>query len=234
MFDEDSNNNVTRRFGGIEFVPPSIYVRTYGEKGSHLSVPPDNAAFYNDFVPLIYGTGWYQPPIVFARNDGNLTHFEVLLGAGQITGVLTVVVNEHQLPAGVAGTNLTGTGWYNVVSLGGRNGAFNLDFTDSLGNPLGDPYGSMAFMSVVVPNNISDGSSLPSIQVLIQGLALARYDSGRNYTNTVFTNNSAWVFWISYIAAVGTLAIWMWPVSTLPRSVATLWFQPRISTETTH
>ena len=193
MFDEDSNNNVTRRFGGIEFVPASIFVRTYGEKGSHLSVPPDNTAFYNDFVPLIYGTGWYQPPIVFARNDGNLTHMEVLLGAGQISGVLTVVVNDLQIPIGVTGTNMTGTGWYNVVSLGGRTGSFNLDFTDSLGNPLGDPYGSMAFMSVVVPNNISDGSSLPSIQVLIQGLELAQFDSGGNYTDTVFTNNSAWV-----------------------------------------
>jgi hypothetical protein len=193
MFDEDSNNNVTRRFGGIEFVPASIFVRTYGEKGSHLSVPPDNTAFYNDFVPLIYGTGWYQPPIVFARNDGNLTHLEVLLGAGQISGVLTVVVNDLQIPVGVTGTNMTGTGWYNVVSLGGRTGSFNLDFTDSSGNPLGDPYGSMAFMSVVVPNNISDGSSLPSIQVLIQGLELAQFDSSGNYTDTVFTNNSAWV-----------------------------------------
>ena len=193
MFDKDSGNNITRRFGGIEFVPASIYVRTYGEKGSHISIPPANVAFYNDFVPLIYGTGWYQPPIVFARNDGNLSHLEVLLGAGKLTGVLKVVVNNIEIPAGVAGTNMTGTGWYNVVSLGNRNGSFNLDFTDSFGNPMGDPYGSMAFMSVVVPNNISDGRSLPSIQVLIQGLTLARFDSGGNHTNDVFTNNSAWV-----------------------------------------
>src|SRR5579864_8169965 len=51
MFDKDSNNNITRRFGGMEFVPASIFVRSYGEKGSHLSIPPDNSAFYNDFVP---------------------------------------------------------------------------------------------------------------------------------------------------------------------------------------
>src|ERR1700733_15296523 len=30
MFDQDSANNVTRRFGGIEFVPASFLVRTYG------------------------------------------------------------------------------------------------------------------------------------------------------------------------------------------------------------
>ncbi len=193
MFDKDSHNNTTRRFGGIEFVPAAIFVRTYGEKGTHISVPPDNMALYNDFVPLIYGTGWYQPPVVFARNDGNLTHLEVLLGAGPLSGVLKVVVNGLEIPAGVVGSNMTGTGWYNVVSLGGRNGGFNLDFTDSSGNPLGDPYGSMAFMSVVVPNNISDGSSLPSIQVLIQGLVLSRFDSSGTHTDDVFTNNSAWV-----------------------------------------
>ena len=54
--------------------------------------------------------------MVFARNDGNLTHFEVLLGAGQLTGVLKVVVNDIQIPAGVSGSNMTATGWYNVVT----------------------------------------------------------------------------------------------------------------------
>ncbi len=124
MFDRDSQNNVTRRFGGIEFVPASIMVRTYGSKTSQLSIPLPNQALYSDFVPLVYGTGWYQPPIVFARNDGNLTHFEVLLGVGQISSVITVIVNNTQIPVGVNGTNMTATGWYNVISYGTRNGSF--------------------------------------------------------------------------------------------------------------
>lgn len=193
MFSQDNNNNVTRRFGGIEFVPPSIVVRTYGEKGSQISTPMQNQALYNDFVPLIYGTGWYEPPIVFARNDGNLTHMEVLLGDGPLTSVLQVIVNDIAIPLAVRGTNMTGTGWYNVVSLGSRNGAFNLDFTDSSGNPLGDPYGSMGFMSVVVPNSISNGQTLPVIQVLIQGLQLTQFDSNSNCLGVTFTNNPAWV-----------------------------------------
>jgi hypothetical protein len=193
MFDRDSANNITRRFGGIEFVPASILVRSYGEKGSHVSIPLANQALYNDYVPLIYGTGWYQPPVVLARNDGNLTHFEVLLGAGQITGVVTVIVNNVEIPAGSAGKNMTATGWYNLISLGTRNGDFNPDFSDASGNPLGDPYGSMAFMSVVVPNNISNGNAIPSIQVLVQGLQLATFDSGGNRLSNVFTNNPAWV-----------------------------------------
>ena len=43
----------------------------------------ENEGRYNDFVPLVYGIAWYRPPIVFARNDGNLTHMEVLLGMGR-------------------------------------------------------------------------------------------------------------------------------------------------------
>jgi hypothetical protein len=168
-------------------------VRSYGSKVSQLSTPLPNKALFNDFVPLIYGTGWYQPPIVLARNDGNLSHFEVLLGAGQITGVITVIVNNTEIPVGVNGTNMTGTGWYNVISYGARNGSFNPDFSDSSGHPLGDPYGSMAFMSVVVPNWISNGTSLPEIDVLVQGLELMRFDSGGHYQDTVFTNHPAWV-----------------------------------------
>jgi hypothetical protein len=193
MFSTDSRNNVTARFGGIEFVPASILVRTYGSKTSQISTPLPNQALYNDFVPLIYGTGWYQPPIVLARNDGNLTHFEVLLGSGQIRGVVAVIVNSTQIPVGVNGTNMTSTGWYNVISYGTRNGSFNPDFSNSAGQPLGDPYGSMAFLSLVVPNSISNGTSFPEVDVLIQGLELAQYDSSGSYTSNAFTNNPAWV-----------------------------------------
>ena len=62
----------------------SIDVKSYGEKATHQSGVLENEARYNDFVPLVYGTAWYRPPIVFARNDGNLTHMEVLLGMGPI------------------------------------------------------------------------------------------------------------------------------------------------------
>lgn len=193
MFTCDSAKNTTAHFGGIEFLPPSIIVRTYREKGTHISTPIDNVATYDDPVPLVYGTGWYEPSIVFARNDGNLTRMEVLLGAGEIEGVLTVVVNDIEIPAGVSGANMTATGWYNVVSHGTRNGAFDANFTDASGNPIGDPYGSMAYLSVVVPNIISSGQSLPSIQVLLEGLKLQRYDTRGALIAEDFSNNPAWV-----------------------------------------
>ena len=118
MFDTDSSSNVTRRFGGFEFVPAQIQVRGFGEKGTQLSAVQDNLAVYNDFVPLVYGTAWYQPPIVFARNDGNLTRMEVLLGMGEIERVIKVLVNGIEIPQGQSGVNMTATGWFNVVTRG--------------------------------------------------------------------------------------------------------------------
>lgn len=193
MFQSDSSNRSTARFGGVEFVPASVLVRSYGEKGSHLSPVIDNVARYNDFVPLVYGTSWYQPPIVFARNDGNLTRMEVLLGMGQLTDVVKVLVNDVDIPLAQANTNMTATGWFSIVSLGTRNGAFNSDFMDSSGHPAGDPYGSMAYLSVVVPNRINDGLSLPDVKVLVRGAQLDRFASDGSHLDTAFTNNPAWV-----------------------------------------
>jgi len=193
MFSTDSASNVTARFGGIEFVPAQILVRGYGERGTQLSPLFDNLALYNDFVPLVYGTAWYMPPIVFSRNDGNLTRMEVLLGMGEISGIIQVLVNDIAIPQAQNGTNMTATGWYSLESAGSRNGAFNLNFTDSVGNPLGDPYGSMAYLSVVVPNAISSGQSTPTVQVLINGLLLEQFDETGASLGEAFTNNPAWV-----------------------------------------
>jgi len=175
------------RFGGVEFVPAQIEVRSFGESGSHLSSIIASEARYNDFVPLVYGTAWYQPPVVFARNDGNLTHLEVMLGMGEIAEILKVVVNDVEIPEGVSGVDMTGTGWFNLVTGGTWSGAFNPDF------PHGDPYGSIAMVSVVVPNQISNGQSLPRVQVLLAGLKLERFDEHGTSAGEAFGNNPAWV-----------------------------------------
>jgi hypothetical protein len=180
-------------FGGIEFVPPAISVRTYGDKNWHTSAVAASEARYNDFVPMVYGTAWYQPPVVFARNDGNLTRMEVLLGIGEMQGVVKVLVNDVEIPLGVAGTNMTGTGWYNVPTVGTRAGACNPDFVDGSGQPAGDPYGSMAYLSVVVPNRLNDGTSLPRVKVLAQGLKLPTYSEDGLAAGEAFSSNPAWI-----------------------------------------
>ena len=193
MFSSDQSARPTARFGGMEFVPSTIMVRSAGESGNHLSPVSANEARYNDFVPMIYGTAWLEPRILFARNDGNLTRMEVLLGTGSIHAVLKVLVNDIEIPVGVAGRNMTGTGWFNVMSRGARQGAFNTDFTDHQGRPLGDPYGSMAYLSLVVPNRINDGKSLPAVRVLLQGLEIGMFDAAGLALPMTFSNNPAWV-----------------------------------------
>jgi len=193
MFDRDQAGRVTARFGGCEFVPPSYLVRGYGEKGYRAAQVLTNEARYSDVVPLIYGTAWCQPRVVFARNDGNLTHVEAVIGLGEIHRVLRVVANDIEIPAGQAGANMTGTGWYNVVSTGGREGAFNLDFVDGEGRPVGDPHGSVAVLSIVLPNRISDGKSVPQIQALVEGVKLDQWTTDGDYAGYGFTANPAWV-----------------------------------------
>jgi len=193
MFSTDSSGHTTARFGGLEFVPPTILVRGAGQKALQLSAVQSNQAAYNNSVPLIYGTQWTQPPVVLSRNDGNLTRMEVLLGMGEIEGVLSVLVNGVEIPLGVQGRNMTATGWYNLVSTGARSGGFDLNFTDAHGTPQGDPYGSMAYLAVVVPNRISDGTGIPAVQVLVQGTKLLRFDNSGTSLGTAFSANPAWV-----------------------------------------
>ncbi len=193
MFRSDQNSQITRRFGGVEFVPSSVLVRSYGEKGMHTSALSANEARYNDFVPLIYGTAWHTPSIVFARNDGNLTHMEVLLGMGEMQGLLKVLVNDIEIPPGQAGRNMGGTGWYNLPGSGNRTGNFNLDFKDGGGNPAGDPYGSMVYLSLVVPNRVNDGRSLPHVKVLIQGMKLPQFQEDGTFVDLLFSSNPAWI-----------------------------------------
>ncbi len=193
MFSTDALGNTTRRFGGFEFVPSSVLVRTSGAKTSHVSPLIDNSAAYNDAVPLVYGTGWLKSPVIFARNDGNLTHMETLVGMGTIQSILKVVVNGIEIPSGVSGQDMTSTGWYSLVTSGSRNGEFNLDFSDSAGNPLGDPYGSISALSIVVPNRISSGKSLPTVEVLLQGMTIDSYAPDGSFQANSFSNNPAWV-----------------------------------------
>lgn len=187
MFSIDSASRATRRFGGVEYVPASSLVRTHGDRDYKNSAIAENEARYNDYIPVVYGTAWLNPPVVFAKNDGNLTRMQVLLSAGEINRVIKVVVNGIEIPLGVSGSDMTSTGWFNLVSTGAAQGAIDPNFAS------GDPYGGVASLSIVVPNRVSDSRSLPKVSVLLEGLKLQTFAPDGSYIAETFTNNPAWV-----------------------------------------
>ncbi len=193
MFTRDSSGRATARFGGIEYVPATILVRGTGQKNLQLSNVQDNQARYNDSVPLVYGTQWHTPDVVFSLNDGNLTRMEVLVAMGEIQGILKVLVNDIEIPQGVNGMNMTATGWWNLITSGTRNGQQDPNFGDGGHGAAGDPYGSMACLSVVVPKRINDGSSIPTVQLLLRGMKLWVFDFDGNYLGGEFNSNPSWV-----------------------------------------
>src|SRR5258705_10185405 len=51
----------------------------------------------------------------------------------------------------------------------------------------------MAYASVVVPNRLNDGTSLPKVGVLVWGLKLRVYGSDGAFVAEQFSSNPAWV-----------------------------------------
>lgn len=193
MFDQDGQGRPTARFGGFAFLPASVLVRPHGAKESQWSEPLDGRGRPNDAVPLVYGTAWIQAPVIFARNDGNLTHCEVLLGLGPIEGVRKVLANGVEIPMADDQKDMSGTGWYKVLTTGERDGGFNTGFADSEGRPQGDPHGSLACLSLVLPNQVLERNRLPKVEVLMDGLKLPRYNESGQLVDTAFTRNPAWI-----------------------------------------
>jgi hypothetical protein len=118
---------------------------------------------------------------------------EVLLGMGPIQDVQMVLVNQIQIPVGQSGQNMTATGWYNVISLGGRNGAFDPNFTRRGGQPGGRPLRQHGLSL--------GGRTEPDQQRPVAAhragpggwLATADITAVGSYQNTVFTANPAWI-----------------------------------------
>ena len=193
MWQKDAQGRATARFGGFQFLPATSLVRSAGSSQRFWSQAVDGRARSNDAVPLVYGTVRYPAPVIWSWNDGNFVICEALIGSGPIQGVLRLWVNGIELPLGVAGKDMSATGWYDVLTAGNRNGTFDPNFNDSQGQPAGDPHGSSAAVSVHVPANLVSSNSLPTIEVLAQGVVLRRFDTDGNPLEPCFTSNPAWV-----------------------------------------
>ena len=143
MFSQDAQGHSTRRFGASEFVPSAVNVRTAGDRTTHLSPLLNNAAIFNDPAPRLMAPVWPKVAIDLRHKrwqshpHGSSTRHRDNAGRPESRG-------KRRLIFYCFGKDMTTTGWYTPVTTGTRQGNFNLDFADAEGNPLGDPYGSMA------------------------------------------------------------------------------------------
>jgi hypothetical protein len=53
----------------------------------------------------------------------------------------------------------------------------------------------MAYLSLVVPNRVNDGTSVPTVQILMQGLKVEQFDLAGNSLGESFSDNPAWVLY---------------------------------------
>jgi hypothetical protein len=202
MYATDDSARVSGHFGGIQWAPVStLQSRSY--RGDWETIQnPGNDARYNDFVPLVYGKVATDPSVLNVPADANYTKCEVLLCDGEITDIERVIVNDVEIPHTYDDTELPGVppgvsnraealriGWWKTVNRGKRSGSPN---TDALFDGRGDPYGSLAVISITAHKYIAPAGSAPRVRVILTGPKLRVFTDGETST-LESTQSPAWV-----------------------------------------
>ena len=195
------------RRANITWDPPSTGSgREYISGGTVNFKNIGNSAVYGDYVPLIYGMAWVEPPIVNVVGDGNYTRGEAVLCFGQISDIYRCVVNDTE----ISPTNRpdrTAYGYVNKdfryawINDGRRDGLPN---TDAPYNSQGDPYGNLAAIQWLVPRAIAEAGSKPRLRCLVRGRLVRVYTDVSTYT-TIWSDNPVWI-----ILDILILAGWNW------------------------
>lgn len=207
----DQFGNLTGRFGGYQWIP--VQELPWTQRNYLTGVWSDvinasNNAKYGDFMPLAYGTTWINPIVMGIYGDGNYTYIEVAICFGQINDIHKVVVNgievqkdvgDNQLGNGYrpndnsinseATTNVFKNGYWSTINDGRRNGAPS----DNAGwFKQGDPYGSVASIFIAVLIQVAPENSIPTVQVLLDGVDVAVYSDPETFTMQ-FSSNPVWL-----------------------------------------
>lgn len=177
MYTTDGSARITGRFGGVQWNPPQAQsVREY-ITGKWVQVQGgSNEARYGDNVPMLWGTAWTDPLILNTVPDGNFLKMEALICFGELDFIHEVLVNDVKIPHTYDDTEFTAvgpglnnateaarSGWWKTVNRGDRNGA---PCSDAGFDSLGDPYGSLAVIEIVVPRKLADAGTIPRVRVL--------------------------------------------------------------------
>lgn len=210
----DTTGRHTGRFAGVEWNPPQYYSyqRSYEQQKGLPSFSYLNQSVYSQYVPEVYGTQWISPPIANVIEDGNSVRFECILTRGYIGQspafntqqgtIQQVIVNGEIVPLFSAQSVYLYDFWsvdplfsWYWVTPGTRNG--NANQLPGYANPghsaLGDPYGGMAVIVVVIYRDLYSGNSgVPNVQVLLGGRQIAVFTAPNAYTME-YSSNPAWV-----------------------------------------
>lgn len=171
MYKQDSAARVTGRFSGSQWQPADSFGGREYVSGQNVSGRNTAPSTEESFYPLVYGTQWVRANVRNVVGDPNSTRMEAVICSGKIQGILRVVVNNETVPCA---TDVDGTTYtvenrlfrWNIINRGTRSGAPN---TDAMYDGLGDPYGSLATIQIVVPRRVSDANSTPTVLVLVKG-----------------------------------------------------------------
>ena len=196
--EKDQAGNYTGRFGGFRWIPQ----QSSGMQRSYLTgkweeiTNASNETKYGDLVPLCYGSTWTTPLVMGVWTDGNYTNFEVLICYGEINKIKKVVVNGNEIaridtdtfPAD-ATTSTFKNGWWGTVNRGTRNGRPS---PHPGWGKQGDPYGSFSCIYVSVLRSVAGESSIPNVQILLEGVKVRKYTDVNTHT-VEFSDNPAWI-----------------------------------------
>lgn len=200
MYIQDGSSRITGRFGGIQWDPPAGQRSREYVSGQWLDVKNNpSEAKYGDYIALVYGAAWVDATVMNVLGGGNSTRGEAVVCVGEVQNIQRVAVGSTELPpatdmlhnAYIVPDPLMA--WY-LINRGDRDGGPNAlpGYTDKLGNPLGDPYGSLAAFVWVFPRKDAAPGSAPRVRALIQGPRIRIYTTLSAYTKA-FGDNPAWV-----------------------------------------
>jgi hypothetical protein len=218
--EKDQLGHPTGRFGGFQWIPNqnSGLQRPYISGKWEEIVNATNEARYGDFVPMCYGLTWVEPLVMGVWGDGNYSNFEVLICYGFVNQIIKVVVNGVEVPhygygAGMgvndldvdpghrpddnqvpspSNTDVWKNNYWKTINRGLR---------DSTPNPnngwgrKGDPYGSCCAIHIQCLRELASESSIPTIQILLQGSPIRSYSNVDTFVDNDFLHcgNPAWI-----------------------------------------
>jgi hypothetical protein len=221
MFSKDGGGKVTGHFGGVEFDPPLWWKsKSYLEGKTISGINSPNENKYNSYAPLVYGQTFVDGVVLNVIGDANSTRMEVMVCFGDVGnasaanmdsgGVKMVIVNDIALPfdfQSVGGPAPADKLFlWRYVNHGGRDSAASKDagYTDTGGNALGDPYGNLCVVELVVPKVLTDSQSIPRVQILTLGPQIRVYNGPGLFDYTMQrSSNPIWV-----LMNLLTLAAW--------------------------